>query len=81
MFNGSSSTLCYSYDLNPTIHSLNQYILTVNCYCNMIMNMYGFSRIIFAKKEIENMGDFHFGEIVSLNKNLSALALDRNPHL
>lgn len=49
----------------------------------MKVKTFGFSRIIFDKTAIENLGYcyFDYGEIISLNGNISSLSINFNIYL
>lgn len=60
MINVTSSALCFNIDIIFRVFNSSYYEVTISSYCNMIMNQFGFSRIIFDKTAIQALGFCYF---------------------
>ncbi len=60
MINATSTALCFNIDIIFRVLNSSFYEVTISSYCNMVMNQFGFSRIIFDKTAIQALGFCYF---------------------
>lgn len=60
IINVTSTALCFNIDIIFRVFNSSFYEVTISTYCNMIMSQFGFSRIIFDRTAIQNLGFCYF---------------------